>query len=73
MRSLLQKRDYYVSVTLEEQVYVLGGYGSSSPYTTTEILLADSTTRAGQRRAGGQNWRQAGFTGQAAPKLEETR
>ena len=44
MRSLLQKRDYYVSVTLEEQVYVLGGYGSSSPYTTTEILLADSTT-----------------------------
>ena len=44
MGSLLQKRDYYVSVTLEEQVYVLGGYGSSSPYTTTEILLGDSTT-----------------------------
>ena len=26
MGSLLQKRDYHVSVTLEEQVFVLGGY-----------------------------------------------
>ena len=44
MEPLLQKRFSHAAVTLEGQVYVIGGYGGSSAGSTTEVLPAGSKT-----------------------------
>ena len=44
MGPLLQKRWSHAAVTLAGHVHLIGGLGSSSSSSTTEILLADSTT-----------------------------
>ena len=43
MEPLLQKRYSHAAVTLEGQVYVIGGRGSSTSSSTTEVLPAGST------------------------------
>ena len=42
--SLLQERDGHAAVTLDQGVFVFGGYGSSSAGTTTELLRAGSSS-----------------------------
>lgn len=44
MEPLLQERTYHAAVTLEGQVYVIGGQGSRSTASSTEVLPAGSSS-----------------------------
>ena len=44
MGNLLQERSQHAAVTLDRQVFIIGGDGSASSSSTTEVLTADSKT-----------------------------